>query len=433
VKEKGCDLWIRNVTCLVTVAGGPSGPIASPSWDDLGMIEGGALAAREGRIVAVGPSEEVEKRVELLPSATVLEGEGKLLLPGFVDPHTHFLFAGGREEEYALRVEGVDYLEIRRRGGGILRTVRDFRSAPDEVILEESRRRLDRIFSFGTTTIEGKSGYGLTTEQELRALRLMGELGSSHPIGVVPSFLGAHEIPQEYKGRKESYVDLVVEEMIPRVGDSARFCDVFCEEGVFSVEESRRILEQGKKHGLLPKLHAEEFVPIGGGELAAEVGAVSADHLLVVTEEGCAAIAESGTVAVLLPGTAIGLAGKHFADVDRFRRHGVPIALGTDCNPGSSYAESMAAMISLSCSLEGLTVPEGIVAATRNAAAAVALSDRIGTLEPGKAADCILLDAVHPASVPYRFATNLVEKVVKGGRMAWSSDQGFSRAGRNFA
>jgi imidazolonepropionase len=421
-----CDLLIRDVTCLATIAGGGPGPLANPGWEELGMIEGGALAARDGSIVDVGKSGDVEKGIELLPSAVVIEGEGRLLLPGFVDPHTHFLFAGGREEEYALRVEGIDYLEIRRRGGGILSTVRAFRSAPDEMILHESRQRLDRIFSYGTTTIEGKSGYGLTTDQELRALRLMGELDKAHPIDVVRTFLGAHEIPEEYKGRKESYIRLVVEEMIPRVGDDARFCDVFCEEGVFTVDESRQILEEGKKHGLLPKLHAEEFVSIGGGELAAEVGAVSADHLLVVTEEGCAAMADRGTVAVLLPGTAIGLAGHHFAEIDRFRRHSVPIALGTDCNPGSSYAESMPAMVSLSCSLEGLTVPEGIVGATRNAAAAVALLDQIGTLEKGKRADCILLRATHPAAIPYRFATNLVEIVIKGGRTAWSSDQGFS-------
>ncbi|MFH1277436.1 MAG: imidazolonepropionase [Candidatus Eisenbacteria bacterium] len=300
-------------------------------------------------------------------------------------------------------------------------TVRAFRAASDDDLLAAGRDRLDSFLSFGTTTAEGKSGYGLTTEQELRALLLMKRLGDGHAVTVVPTFLGAHEIPEEYEGRKEDYVRLVTDEMIPAVREHAVFCDVFCEEGVFSVDQSREILTAGKRHGLKPKLHAEEFVSIGGGELAGEVGAVSADHLLVVSEEGCAAMARSGTVAVLLPGTAIGLAGPHFADVDRFRRHGVPVALGTDCNPGSSFTESMAAMVSLSCSLERLTVPEGIAGATRNAAAALDLEKEIGSLAPGMKADFLLLRARHPADVPYRFATNLVEKVIKEGALVWEA------------
>lgn len=419
--KEPCDLIVRNAARVVTVAGRGGGPLRSPTWDDLGMIEGGAIAARGGRIVAVGSTAEVDAAVDTNGATLVLDGRRRLVLPGFVDPHTHFLFAGNRADEYALRVEGVDYLEIRRRGGGIRNTVRAFRAASDDELLAAGRERLDSFLSFGTTTAEGKSGYGLTTEQELRALRLMKRLDDEHPVSVVPTFLGAHEIPEKYEGRREEYVRLVVEEMIPAVRDHALFCDVFCEEGVFSVDQSREILTAGKRHGLKPKLHAEEFVSIGGGELAGEVGAVSADHLLVVTDSGCAAMARSGTVAVLLPGTAIGLAGPHFADVDLFRRHGVPIALGTDCNPGSSFAESMAAMISLSCSLERLTVPEGIAGATRNAAAALALEGEIGSLAPGMRADFLVLRAEHPAEVPYRFATNLVEKVVKGGALVWKS------------
>ncbi len=415
--KRTCDLLIRDITTLATVAGGSPGPISSPTREDLGLIEGGALAAADGKIVAVGRAGEVLEQVEITPDTEVFDGRGKLLLPGFVDPHTHFLFAGSRENEYALRVEGIDYLEIRRRGGGIRSTVRSFRAATDDDLIEAGRRRLDGVLSFGTTTVEGKSGYGLSTEQELRALRIMRRLDREHPVDVFPTFLGAHEIPEEYEGRKEEYVRLVIDEMIPAVGDLARYCDVFCEKGVFEIDDSRAILEAGKRHGLLPKLHAEEFASIGGGELAAEVGALSADHLLVVSEEGCAAMAKSGTVAVLLPGTAIGLAGPYFADVERLRRHGVPIALGTDLNPGSSYTESMPAIISLSCSLERLTVPEGIVGATRNAAAALGILDTVGTLEPGKQADCILLDATDPATVPYRFASNLVESVFKKGRL----------------
>lgn len=410
-----CDLLIRNVSCLATVAGGKPGPLARPTWEDLGIIENGAIAIGGGRILAVGPTAEVEARTVATQKTKTLSGRGRLLLPGFVDPHTHFLFVGTREDEYAMRVEGIDYLEIRRRGGGIRKTVRAFRAASDEDLLEAGRRRLDAFFSYGTTTVEGKSGYGLTVEQELRALRLMRQLDEEHPIDVVPTFLGAHEIPEEFEGRTADYVRHVIEEMIPRVKDMARFCDVFCEDGVFDVAESRAILEAGKKAGLVPRLHAEEFVSIGGGELAGEVGAISADHLLAVTEGGCAAMARSGTIAILLPGTAIGLAKRVFADVEQLRRHSVPIALATDCNPGSSFTESMGVVLSLACSLEGLTLPEAIVGATRNGAAALGLLDSIGTLEPGKKADCILLRATHPAAIPYRFGTNLVETVIKNG------------------
>jgi imidazolonepropionase len=414
VRER-CDLLVRNVSCLVTAAGGKAGPLSSPTWEDLGIVENGALAAGEGRILAVGPTAEVESRIETSQKTKTLSGKGRLLLPGFIDSHTHFLFTGTREEEYALRVEGVGYLEIRKRGGGIRKTVSAFRAASDEELLDAGRRRLDAFFANGTTTVEGKSGYGLATEQELRALRLMKYLDDTHPIDVVPTFLGAHEIPEEYEGRTDEYVRVVVEEMIPRVGGLARFCDVFCEKGVFDVEQSRRVLEAGKRHGLLPRLHAEEFASIGGGELAAEVGAASADHLLAVTEEGCAALARAGTIATLLPGTAIGLALRVFPDVERLRRHGVPIALATDCNPGSSFTESLSVVLSLACSLDGLTLPEAICGATRNAAAALGLLGSIGTLEPGKKADCILLRATHPAAIPYRFGTNLVETVIKNG------------------
>jgi len=361
----------------------------------------------------------------------LLDGADRLALPGFIDPHTHFLFAGAREEEYALRVEGVDYLEIRRRGGGIRNTVRSFRAATDEDLLASGRERLDGMFAAGTTTVEGKSGYGLNTEQELRALRLMGELDRTHPIRVERTFLGAHEIPEEYEGRRGEYVELVAEEMIPRVGGDARYCDVFCEKGVFSVEESRRVLEAGKQAGLLPKLHAEEFASIGGGELAAEVGAVSADHLLAVTDSGAAAMAQAGVIAIILPGTSVGLAGRHFVDIEKFRRHRLPVAIGTDCNPGSSFTESLPAVISLACSLEGLTVPEGLLGATRNAAAALRRLDRIGTLERGKRADLILLRATHPAAIPYRFGANLVETVVAGGKAFRTGGQGFVPVGRN--
>lgn len=318
-----------------------------------------------------------------------------------------------------MRAEGIDYMEIRRRGGGILSTVRSFRKSSDDDLYRIGLRRLDTFLENGTTTVEGKSGYGLNVPDEVRALRIMERLDAGHPVDVVRTFLGAHEIPEEYLSRRGDYIRLVVEEMIPAVEGLADFCDVFCEKGVFSVEESRSILEAAKGRGMRPKLHAEEFAPIGGGKLAAEVGAVSADHLLVAPEADVKAMASSGTVAVFLPGTAIGLAQPHFADPRHFRTHNVPIALATDCNPGSSYTQSMSAIISLATSLCGLTVPESIVGATRNAAAAVGRLESIGTLETGKKADCILLNSTHPSDIPYRFAARLIDRVFKGGRCRW--------------
>ncbi len=418
------DLIIRNVDSLVSLAGAKGGALASPGWDDLGLIEGGSLAARDGVIVEVGLAADVESAVEPDQSCRIIDGSGKMLLPGFVDPHTHFLFAGSREEEYGMRAEGIDYMEIRRRGGGILSSVRAFREASDEDLFEIGRRRLDRFLENGTTTVEGKSGYGLTLSDEVRALRIMAELDASHTVDVVRTFLGAHEIPEEYRSRREDYIRLVIDEMIPAVEGLAEFCDVFCEKGVFSVEESRSILESAKGRGMLPKLHAEEFAPMGGGKLAAEVGAVSADHLLVAPEDDVRALASSGTIAVFLPGTAIGLAQPHFADPKHFRTHGVPIALATDCNPGSSYTQSMPAIISLATSLCGLTVPESIVGATRNGAAAVGRLDSIGTLEKGKRADCLLFDSTNPADIPYQFAARLLCHVIKGGRSVWDSGMG---------
>ncbi len=415
----------------MTVASGAPGALSSPGWDDLGIIENGALAVREGTILAVGKDAAVARTVVPASHCEIVDGSGKMLLPGFVDPHTHFLFAGSREKEYGMRAEGIDYMEIRRRGGGILSSVRSFRAASDETLLCAGADRLDRFLRNGTTTVEGKSGYGLTVDEELRALRLMNRLNERHPLDVVPTFLGAHDVPGEYAGKRADYVRLVIDEMIPAVAGHAEFCDVFCEKGVFTVGESRAILEAGKRCGLLPRLHAEEFAPIGGGKLAAEVGALSADHLLVVPEEDVIAMAKSGTVAVFLPGTSIGLAKNEFADPSLFRKHGQPIALATDCNPGSSFTESMPAVISLAVSLGGLTVPEAIVGATRNAAAAIGRLDRVGTLEAGKRADCVLFDAVDPCAIPYRYSTNLACCVVKNGAVALRADQVFLPNGRN--
>lgn len=413
-------LLIENADRVVTMAG--SGPIANAGWDDLGVVENGSVAISGETIAAVGRSALVRESVLVTEDTCIVDARGRMVTPGFVDPHTHFLFAGNRAEEYGMRVEGVPYKAIREGGGGIRSTVRAFRGATDNELADAGRGRLSRMLRSGTTTVEGKSGYGLSMADEMRALELMRKLGEEMPLTIVPTFLGAHDIPPEYDSDRAGYIDLVVNKMIPEAARMAVFCDVFCEKGYFDREESRRILLAGKEHGMIPKLHAEEFVPMRGGELAAEVGAISADHLLVITAEGVAAMAEAGVIGVLLPGTTIGLASGRWADIEKFRSGGLPVALATDCNPGSSYTISQASIMSLACSLLKMTVPEAWAGVTRNAAAAIGLQKRVGSLETGKNADCLVFSENHPAAVPYRFGQNLVDFVIRNGNLLPSFD-----------
>ena len=387
---------------------------------------GAEVVCRGGRIAFVGPAEE---RRRLFPgleeSAEVLDGGGGTLVPGFVDPHTHLPWAGSREEEFARRLAGATYQQIAAAGGGILSTVAATRAASEEELAARVGRRLDRMLACGTTTAEAKSGYGLSLDDELKQLRAIRRAADAHPVDLVPTLLAAHEVPAEHRADRGRYLDLVCEEIVPAAAGAglARFCDVFCEQGVFSAAESRRVLEAGARHGLAPRLHADEFVDSGGAELAAELGALSADHLIAVSDAGIEALAGSGVTAVLLPGTSFFLMKHRYAPARRLVGAGVPVALATDCNPGSSHTESLAAVLTLAVFELGLSIEEALTAATLNAAACLGLGEEIGTIEEGKRADLVLLDAPNLLHLAYHYGVNLVRTVVKGGRVVWRAGE----------
>lgn len=415
-------LLVRDAGQLITLQGKSNAPATREALLDLGIIEDGAVAACGDRIVAVGPTAEVERRITLAPDATVISAEGKTVMPGFVDPHTHLVYAGSRERELPLRLQGASYLEILQQGGGILSTVRATRAATEDQLVQQTRRRLDIALSYGTTTLEIKSGYGLDTATELKQLRAARRAAQGHPVKTVRTFMGAHALPEEYRNRREDFVRLVIEEMIPAVAREeglATFCDVFCEKGVFSVEESRRILLAGQEAGLRPKIHADELEPFGGAELAAEVGAISADHLMHASDEGIRRMAEAGVVAVLLPGTTFSLMSGQYAPARKMMEAGLAVALSTDANPGSSPTESMQMILNLACLYLKMLPEEAIHGATINAAHALGLAHEVGSLEVGKRADLVIYDAPNYLYLPYHYGTNLAEQVIAGGRVAW--------------
>ena len=417
-------LLVHHADALVTLAGHGTSPLTGAALGELGIIADGAVAAAGDRILAVGPSDRVEREVSLAEGAQVIDARGRTVLPGFVDPHTHLVYAGTREREFPLRLAGASYLEILQAGGGILGTVGATRAADEATLARLTRERLDTALRHGTTTLEIKSGYGLDTATELKQLRAAKRAGRGHPVRTVATFMGAHAFPAEYRDDPEGYVDLVVEAMIPAVTESAlaTFCDVFCEEGVFSPAQSRRILEAGRAAGLQPKLHADELASSGGAELAGELDAVSADHLVYASEAGLAAMAAAKVVAVLLPGTTFSLMGSRYAPARRMVDAGVPVALATDANPGSSPTESMQMIVNLACLQLKLSPEEAIAAATLNAAHAVGMAAEVGSLEVGKRADLLVVDAPSPAYLAYHYGTNLAERVIAGGRVAWQRD-----------
>ncbi|HEX2167003.1 MAG TPA: imidazolonepropionase [Longimicrobiales bacterium] len=378
------------------------------------VIRDASLLVVDGVVQSIG---SIDARRAEADGVTRVDCNGGIITPGFVDSHTHAVFGGWRAAEYAMRSQGVPYMEIARRGGGINASVRDIRARSEEELVELAIPRMDAMLSGGTTTAEVKSGYGLDTASELKQLRAVRALSDLTPVDLVPTFMGAHEFPQEYRDRRDAYVDLVVEEMIPAVAAAnlAVFCDVFMEPGVFTAAQTRHVLEAGMRHGLVPKLHADELENSGAAELAAELGAASADHLGAVSDEGIAALASSDTVATLLPATLLFLGKSRYAPARRLIDAGAAVALATDFNPGSSPTPSMQLVLTLACSQMGMDPLEAIVAATAGGARALRLSDGTGTLAPGAPGDIVVWDVPDHRELPYRFGAAPMRGVWKRG------------------
>jgi imidazolonepropionase len=424
-----CDLLLHSASQLLTLSGGVQRGAALGA---LHLIEDGAVAIAGDLIVAVGASSDL--RAAFAPRST-LDASRKVVMPGFVDPHTHLIWAGDRANEFEMRLAGKSYMEIMNAGGGIMSTVRQTRAASVDQLVDAARPRLQRMLAHGTTTVEAKSGYGLETQAELRSLEAIARLHAEGLCDLVPTFIGAHAVPAEYKGREDAYVDQVLDEMLPAVRQwrianrlsrkndmryairDTLFCDVFCEEGAFSVAQSRRILERAKEMGFGLKIHADEFVGLGGAKLAVELGAASADHLVYTPDEDIAALGQGETVAVGLPGTPFGLAQKDYTPAQKILAANGVLALATDLNPGTTWCESMQMVIALACRYMKLTPAQAIAAATLNAARAIRREDAVGSLEPGKQADLLVLDIPDYGFLGYRYGTNLVQTVIKSGRV----------------
>jgi imidazolonepropionase len=409
------DLLIKNAAELLTL---------SPSMGEgpgLGMIRNGAVGISGETIAWVGDSGRIHGEVALSEGGQEIDASGKVAMPGLIDSHTHLVFAGSREREFEQRIQGLSYLEIAERGGGILSTVEATRTASFDELLFLGRKRLDRMLSKGVTTIEAKSGYGLSLQDELKILRVIRKLNEIHPVDIVATFLGAHTIPKEYKSERSRYVDLVTREMIPEVAGQglAQFCDVFCEEKAFSLAETRKILVAGKEYGLKPKLHADQLSSGNGAELAAEVGACSADHLEYVSPEGMERMAEKGVVAVLLPGASFFLSMKKYPPAREMIERGLAVSLATDFNPGSSMTESLTLMMTMGCILYRMLPEEVIRATTVHAAKSMGRESQVGALERGKQADLLILDAPNYRYLPYHFGVDHVERVIKRGKVVY--------------
>lgn len=382
---------------------------------ELGLIEDGSVWLEDGKIAAVGTTAELEQQFgDRSAEAEIIDAKGQLVTPGLVDPHTHVAYGGSREGEFEKRLQGTSYMDIMNAGGGIHATMRMTREATEEELVAQTKKRLDSFLEHGVTTVEGKSGYGMNLETELKQLKVMKRLNAEHPIDLVPTFMGAHAVPSEYKGKEDEFVDYLIDEMLPEVAELAEFNDVFCEKNVYTPEQSERILEAGKKYGLTPKIHADEIVSYGGAELAAKVGAISAEHLLKASDEGIRAMADAGVIACLLPATALYLR-EDAAEGRKMIDSGVAVAISTDCNPGSSPTVSMPLVMNLACISMRLTPAEALVAATYNAACAIKREDRTGSIEVGKQGDIVLWKVKSYQELQYLFGVNHVQTVWKNG------------------
>ena len=414
------DLLIRDGQ-VVTAAHGTC-PVRGRDMQELEVIERGWVACAGERIAAVGPRASVENQVEVTSRTQVIDAQGKVVTPGLIDPHTHLIFGGSREDEFYLRARGADYMEIMEAGGGILSSVRATRSASLEELVASGRQRLQWMLQMGVTTVECKSGYGLDLQTELKQLEAVRILQQEQPVELVPTFLGAHAWPPEYEGNQEGYVGFLVDTVLPAVREQgvAEYVDVFTEKGVFSVEQSRRIFQRAVELGFSLRVHADEMHTLGGAELAAELGMASADHLLMVSPQGISALAESDVMPILLPGTAFSLR-KPYAPARKMLEAGLPLALATDFNPGSCPTANLVLVMSLACLYMAMTPEEVFNAVTINAAHSLGRASRLGSLEPGKQADVVIFGVDDYRKIPYFIGVNLVETVIKAGRLVVGS------------
>ena len=420
---KSADLAVLGCEQLVT-CGGPI-PKKKDALQDVAVIEKGCIASHQGRIVFIGDEKSYTKEVRLEDNGVCIEGSRLVGLPGFVDPHTHLPFAGTREQEFVLRLKGATYQQLAEKGMGIQTTVKATREATKEELVSLCLPRLDRMLLHGTTTVEGKSGYGLNFEDEIKQLEALQEADGLHPVDVISTFMGAHEIPPEYKTRKNTYIDLLIDKILPEVkkDNLAEFFDVFCEEGVYSIEETRKLVRAAKEAGFKIKIHADEFSPLGGAQLAAEEGASSADHLINITDEGIQKLAQSQTAAILLPAVSFFLMLEKRAPVRKLIEKETIVALATDFNPGSSMTESMLFVLQLAVFTLKMSVEEAINAATANAAFALARHEDVGSLEPGKKMDLVLYDAPNYPSIVYHLGINPIQHVIKDGKLVVKDGQ----------
>jgi imidazolonepropionase len=408
---------IVNANELLTLENSTGRPKIGKEMERLGVVKDGAVAVKDGKIVAVGKTEEIKKLIT--KKTEVVDAENKVVMPGFIDCHTHLVYAGSRVDEFIEKIRGKSYVEILKAGGGILSTVRATRSATEEELVSYGKKILDSMLSLGTTTIEASSGYGLDLKNEIKILKVINTLNKKHCIDIVPTFLGAHAFPPEYKENRRGYVDLIINEMIPEVSKAglAEYCDVFCEAGFFSVDESREILKRAKEYGLKLKIHSDELSCSHGAELSAELNAVSACHLDYISDEGIKLMAEKGVIGVLLPTVPFHLMTNKYAPARKMIESGMAIALATDYNPGSSPTESMQLVMAMACRQMKLTPEEAIVASTINSAFALNRGDKIGSIEVGKQADFVILDIPNYKHLVYHFGVNLVEAVIKKGKI----------------
>ena len=409
------DFLIDNADLVATCAG--PAPRRGSAQRDINGIPNASVAGFEGRIVFVGSATDASKTVTLTANAQVIEGVGCTVVPGFVDPHTHLVFAGDRRDELRRRLAGATYAEIAASGGGIVKTVTATRAASEHDLVNLARKRLDEMLAYGTTTAEAKSGYGLEFASERRILCAIKTLSAGQPIDLTATFMGAHEVPFEYRGRRADYVKVIIEEMIPAIADEglAEWCDVFCEEGVFTPDDSRAILEAGLRHGLKARIHADELALSGGSRVAAEVGARSADHLIFVDESHARMLADRHVVATLLPSAAFFLKLGRYAPARMLIEQGVAVALATDLNPGGGFTTSMPFVMTLACFAMNLTLEEALIGATINAAASLDRADTIGSLEAGKQFDAVVINGMLTDLI--RVGGPVIKKVIKHGRI----------------